>query len=56
VYIRNLFLGGCLAGTFFGSTAHAAPLVTAKLTEITLLARMLFKPFLLFFRDIDLAP
>jgi hypothetical protein len=34
---------------------HPAPIITAKLTKKTLLAGMLFKTFLLFFRDIDLA-
>jgi len=38
-----------------GTLAHPAPVVTAELTKITLLARMLFRAVLLFFRDIDFA-
>jgi hypothetical protein len=45
----------CLALTFFRTQTHPAPIVTARLAKITLPARMLFKTFLLFFRDIDFA-
>jgi hypothetical protein len=55
IFIKNLFWGRCLALTFFRALADPAPIVTAKLTKIALLARILFKAFLLFFRHINFA-
>jgi len=55
LFIKNLFWGRWLASTFFRTQADCAPVITAKLTKIALLARILVKAFLLFFRHINFA-
>jgi hypothetical protein len=54
--VGHLLLGRRLARTSFRALADPAPVVTAKLAKIALLARILFKAFQLFFRHINFAP
>ena len=50
---RRLFLGRCLAFAVFWDKTQSAPIVTARLAKIAILARMLFETFLLSFRNIN---
>jgi len=53
---RRLFLGRCLAFAVFWDKTQSAPIVTARLAKIAILARMLFETFLLSFRNINFSP
>jgi hypothetical protein len=50
---RHLFLGRFLAVVGFWAKTHSAPVITAQLAKITILARMLFETFLLVIRNIN---